>query len=691
MAAYYPTLSNQVDNLETTYQGDQKLASYPEPSSHNNNKSVYLNQASSSGAYSNLLRGSSFSPLGCVEIASLRGINEMAFVPPTSDSMSVHSINDQLGTAEESAVGDSVRGDSHVISRTRLDIRNGEQNFQSHVLSLSLGMQIPSGVLMPSSQYQYPNLGLPSLVSASLPMSGKETSSFYADESNQRKELRYSQCLASDFDGSDKICTKLVAWGNPQYSTNQKDMRSDTYLQGPSSFANPILNSKHLKAAQQLLNEVVGIQKDAKQPESNNHQNSCEKEIDGRTSSQSMQREPSNPSESATNSSSELSPAERQDLQNKKTKLLSLLDEANRRYKQYYHQIQILVSSFDMVASRGAAKSYTTLALQTISRQFRCLCDAIDGQIQVIQRSLGEQDASLSGQKVIPRLRYVDHQLRQQKALQQLGVMRHAWRPQRGLPENSVSILRAWLFEHFLNPYPSDSEKIMLSRQTGLTRNQVANWFINARVRLWKPMVEEMHKEEFGDSEVNSKPSSEDASEAHGKDVLASEDRGEGLQDSVISTTEENEQVHDLKTSHVPYFEMNEQMPRTLFQTGDHGDNVTDSSIMVLQCDTRSNIDRKSLYSEGIITPTQNVNGSLMGATTTNYMTEFSGFPEVSLALGLQHCENYVFSMAATTNSINNSTVESSVGPDVVDYYSVVSGKQQDRFGNSHLLHDFVV
>lgn len=49
------------------------------------------------------------------------------------------------------------------------------------------------------------------------------------------------------------------------------------------------------------------------------------------------------------------------------------------------------------------------------------------------------------------RLRYVDQQLRKQKALQHLGViMRQAWRPQTGLPENSVS--RAWLFEHLLNP-----------------------------------------------------------------------------------------------------------------------------------------------------------------------------------------------------------------------------------------------
>jgi hypothetical protein len=39
--------------------------------------------------------------------------------------------------------------------------------------------------------------------------------------------------------------------------------------------------------------------------------------------------------------------------------------------------------------------------------------------------------------------------------MQQFGMMQqpqHAWRPQRGLPESAVSVLRAWLFEHFLHP-----------------------------------------------------------------------------------------------------------------------------------------------------------------------------------------------------------------------------------------------
>ncbi|KAL6993648.1 hypothetical protein U1Q18_011760 [Sarracenia purpurea var. burkii] len=47
--------------------------------------------------------------------------------------------------------------------------------------------------------------------------------------------------------------------------------------------------------------------------------------------------------------------------------------------------------------------------------------------------------------------------------------------------------------------YPSDADKHLLARQTGLSRNQVSNWFINARVRLWKPMVEDMYQQESKD------------------------------------------------------------------------------------------------------------------------------------------------------------------------------------------------
>ncbi|KAL9654341.1 hypothetical protein ABK040_010370 [Willaertia magna] len=55
------------------------------------------------------------------------------------------------------------------------------------------------------------------------------------------------------------------------------------------------------------------------------------------------------------------------------------------------------------------------------------------------------------------------------------------------LPKQAKIILRQWLDEHFTSPYPSDQQKEELAQKTGLTLNQVNNWFVNARVRIWKP------------------------------------------------------------------------------------------------------------------------------------------------------------------------------------------------------------
>lgn len=106
------------------------------------------------------------------------------------------------------------------------------------------------------------------------------------------------------------------------------------------------------------------------------------------------------------------------------------------------------------------------------------------------------------------------------------------------LSGNKRQVLHEWLLQHFEKPYPSDDEKNMLAEATGMSRTQVslvslllrtvditwwlqvlepwpktsskragtrenwqccylqvANWFINARVRIWRPLVEELGKE----------------------------------------------------------------------------------------------------------------------------------------------------------------------------------------------------
>lgn len=274
---------------------------------------------------------------------------------------------------------------------------------------------------------------------------------------------------------------------------------------GVSGIQGVLLSSKYLKAAQELLDEVVNVNnngiKNELSKKGNNSSNNSNKAV-GESSGGDGSAGGGGDNSAGGKRGAELSTADRQEIQMKKAKLINMLDEVEQRYRQYHHQMQIVISSFEQAAGIGSAKTYTALALQTISKQFRCLKDAITGQIKAANKSLGEDDCLGGGKLEGSRLKFVDHHLRQQRALQQLGMIQHnAWRPQRGLPERSVSVLRAWLFEHFLHPYPKDSDKHLLAKQTGLTRSQVSNWFINARVRLWKPMVEEMYLEEIKEQE----------------------------------------------------------------------------------------------------------------------------------------------------------------------------------------------
>ncbi|KAI4365522.1 hypothetical protein MLD38_021501 [Melastoma candidum] len=171
----------------------------------------------------------------------------------------------------------------------------------------------------------------------------------------------------------------------------------------------------------------------------------------------------------------------------KKSRLKSMLEEVCRRYKQCYKQLQNVVAYFECVPGLGNAAPYVNLALKVMSKHFRCLKDVIIDQFLFTMKAVRGDDVMRLEMEKRPHLGH--------RGIQISGILEHqpVWRPQRGLPEHAVTVLRAWLFDHFLHPYPTDIDKLMLAKETGLSRSQVSNWFINARVRLWKPMVEEIH------------------------------------------------------------------------------------------------------------------------------------------------------------------------------------------------------
>ncbi|KAG6424049.1 hypothetical protein SASPL_114460 [Salvia splendens] len=239
-------------------------------------------------------------------------------------------------------------------------------------------------------------------------------------------------------------------------------------------------NSKYAKAAQDLLEEFCSVGRDQVKKGRNKDD---KKPSGGGGEASSSSRDPP-----------PLSASEKLEHQRRKV---------DKRYNHYCERMQVVVNSFDMVMGFGAAAPYTSLAQKAMSRHFRCLREAVAEQLAQSCEQLGEKDGTKSGltKGETPRLKFLEQSLRQQQHAAFHHIDQDAWRPQRGLPQRSVTILRAWLFDHFLHPYPSDADKHLLARQTGLSRNQVANWFINARVRLWKPMVEEMYLQEAKDED----------------------------------------------------------------------------------------------------------------------------------------------------------------------------------------------
>ncbi|XP_016504574.2 BEL1-like homeodomain protein 4 isoform X2 [Nicotiana tabacum] len=393
------------------------------------------------------------------------------------------------------------------------------------------------------------------------------------------------------------------------------------YAAASPRMTNVLRNSRYVKAAQELLEEFCCVGRGnfknqrVKKYEDENPNSNTESEDRG-----SLKDHPP------------LSAAERSEYQRRKIKLLSMLDEVDARYTRYCEQMQAMVNSFDSMIGYGAAAPYTALAQKAMSRHFRCIKDAIVAQLKQTCKYLGEKDVTGSGgltKGETPRLKMLDQKLRQQKALHQMGMLdSDAWRPQRGLPERSVNVLRAWLFEHFLHPYPSEADKHLLSRQTGLSKNQVSNWFINARVRLWKPMVEEMYQQETKEEETDQDQEEEEQENQVSAQTLM-HDKISNMATSATTTTmplsvrsEFNANERDLSKNIINYRQY-----------------ALGNQLVMLQDDTAT---ASSATHDVSTTVNRYFTAADAADLVANSNTAFGSQPagDVSLTLGLRHSEN---------------------------------------------------
>lgn len=111
-----------------------------------------------------------------------------------------------------------------------------------------------------------------------------------------------------------------------------------------------------------------------------------------------------------------------------------------------------MISSFETVAGLSNAAPFASIALRTMSKHFKYLKSTIQSQLRNASKvaagkdSLGKEDMANFG------LMGGGAALMRGSNANAFSQPHNIWRPQRGLPERAVSVLRAWLFEHFLHP-----------------------------------------------------------------------------------------------------------------------------------------------------------------------------------------------------------------------------------------------
>ncbi|KAJ0806499.1 putative transcription factor Homeodomain-TALE-BEL family [Helianthus annuus] len=367
---------------------------------------------------------------------------------------------------------------------------------------------------------------------------------------------------------------------------------------GPfTGYATILKNSKYLKPAQELLNDSCKVGGQELGQTCDDTRKILEEEMSRVSGESGASCSTVYGSNEHVGRSGSVSETYRPEFHQKKAKLLYMQEEVYRRYKQYHQQMQMVISSFETVAGLTSATPFVSLALKSVSRHFHFVKNAISEQLTQMKKTFEDLcspsrtfDGNNNANDSLSQLKSMDHNIqRHGKSSGGMGSFvnqQPIWRPQRGLPERAVSVLKAWLFDHFLHPYPSDADKHMLATQTGLTRNQVSNWFINARVRIWKPMVEEIHTLEtkgLANSNPNNPPTDTQDTSRMDMGSLTNKQQPECLRTSgaltmINNQNEPNEQLWDHEKRSRPEYQIPQPTitnimpyPRTTFEAGGVG------------------------------------------------------------------------------------------------------------------------
>jgi len=133
---------------------------------------------------------------------------------------------------------------------------------------------------------------------------------------------------------------------------------------------------------------------------------------------------------------------------------LSLASQLESRRERYFGELGRVVSSFEPALGDGAAAAYTPLMARAMARHFGNLRRAILRRLRIhaaaaarrsLRRGIEEDDEEVTEE-------LVERVARRTKLAAAARAEQASWRPLRGLPDGSVAVLRAWLFDHFLHP-----------------------------------------------------------------------------------------------------------------------------------------------------------------------------------------------------------------------------------------------
>lgn len=319
MATYFSNLTSQGDVVQTQYLQNSKLTPYQ--SSDLPHNIMYMNPSSSAAAsLPELLPANSLAAHSYVEAHPVDNREEMLFMAPSSGNpVIMQPMDRQLDVAASFSGSNAVMVDPQSFAKNLIHVQNVDLN-QHQGLSLSLGNHVPSSsVQMPSYHNPYTNSGITSMLTAHVD---------HPDEhGSQSSDLKKAEYFSFDLTRGSNSSIKNGSLYDPQPSISPKEINSDSRLHdGAIIVGGMVYSSKYVKAVQELLDEVVNVHQDAKQQGKHRGFHSFVHDVSEETKLKSSCQ-----SGMPAVSSDELSPTERNELHNKMTKLLSMLDEVRHR------------------------------------------------------------------------------------------------------------------------------------------------------------------------------------------------------------------------------------------------------------------------------------------------------------------------------------------------------------------------